>query len=141
MKQRIFSIALFLMFLVAAYVFLIKGVRPFLEDVVTSDLFLEISDDPAVKYHQLENEKTRLALLHCNRHLQENLSVETTSEPTEDDYKAWALGNYSYMVSATIPGVDSNGNPKDHKVVCKIQYVDGDEMLPENWEITQFNVK
>ncbi len=139
MQNKFIKLGTLLIFLVAAYVFLIVGVRPFVEDIASSDLFLVVTDDPAKKYFLLENEKTRLALIHCNQYFQENFDVETTAEPTENDYRAYALGNYSYMINATIDGFDSNGSNVNHKIVCKIQYMEGDELKYENWEVTQFN--
>ena len=140
MKHKITSAVLLLFFVVAAYVFLIKGVRPFLEEVVSSDLFLVDSDDPAEKFAIVSNDKSRLAALQCNQYLRNNYENITIGELTEDDYDAWALGNYSYVINtATKAASKPAGGQTIEKFVCVIQWNEGDPLDFDNWEITQFD--
>ncbi|MGH8556515.1 MAG: hypothetical protein ACRESZ_03445 [Methylococcales bacterium] len=138
MKHKLISFFLLLVFVVAAYVFLIKGVTPFVEDVVSSDLFLVKSDDPAETFSTVSNEKSRLAALQCNQYLRDNYEGATIGELSDDDYTAWALGNYTYMINTTGTrdgvGVDQS---KD-KFVCTIHWIEGDPLEYDNWEVTQF---
>ena len=137
MKHKLIGIILLLLFVIAAYVFLIKGVKPFLEAVVSSDLFLVQTDDPADKNYTVSNEKSRLAALQCNQYLRDNFEGVTIGELTEDDYTAWALGGYTYVINSSTGG-KTTGNPMRDKFVCKIQWIEGDPLEFESWEIQQF---
>ncbi|MGR9106465.1 MAG: hypothetical protein ACU843_05985 [Gammaproteobacteria bacterium] len=138
MKHKILSIALLILFVIAAYVFLIKGVKPFLEDVVSSDLFLVQSDDPAEKFALVSNEKSRLAALQCNQYLRNNYEGVGIGELGEEDYHAWALGNYTYVIN-TVSDAARGADPAKEKFVCKIQWIEGDPLEFENWEVIQFD--
>jgi hypothetical protein len=138
MKHKLTSIVLLIVFVVAAYVFLIKGVKPFLEDVVSSDLFLVQSDDPAEKFAPVSNEKSRLAALQCNQYLRNNYEGVSIGELTEHDYSAWALGNYTYVINTATAG-QSAADPSIEKFVCKIQWNEGDPLEYDSWEIVQFD--
>lgn len=138
MKHKILSIALLILFVVAAYVFLIKGVKPFLEDVVSSDLFLVESDDPAEKFSMVSNEKSRMAALQCNQHLRNNYEGVGIGELGEDDYTAWALGNYTYVINSAT-NKKPQADPSKEKFVCKIQWTEGDPLEFDNWDIIQFD--
>lgn len=140
MNHKILSIALLLVFVVAAYVFLIKGVKPFLEEIVSSDLFLVQSDDPAEKFAMVSNENSRLAALQCNQFLRENYDNIAIGELTEEDYTAWALGNYTYIINTAIAPTRPTDKQKE-KFVCKIHWNsdNGDAYDYESWEIIQFD--
>lgn len=142
MKQKITSFVLLILFIVAAYVFLIKGVKPFLEQVVSSDLFLVESDDPAEKFSVVSNEKSRLAALQCNQYFRNNYEGVSTGELTEDDYTAWALGNYTYVINAATGGRGvadpTKTDSTKEKFVCQIHWIEGDPLEYGNWEVTQF---
>lgn len=137
MKHKLTSIVLLILFAVAAYVFLIKGIKPFLEDVISSDLFLVQSDDPAETFSVVSNEKSRLAALQCNQHLRNNYEGVSIGELTEYDYTAWALGNYTYVIN-TATGGQSADDPAKEKFVCQIHWIEGDPLEYDNWEIVQF---
>lgn len=141
MKHKFISIILLLVFVVAAYVFLIKGVKPFLEEVVSSDLFLVQSDDPAEKFSMVSNEKSRLAALQCNQYLRESYAGNSIGELSAEDYTAWALGNYTYIINTAIAPVSSTGSQTKEKFVCKIHWDsdNGDASEYESWEIIQFD--
>lgn len=137
MKHKITGIILLIVFIIAAYVFLIKGVRPFLEEVVSSDLFLVKSDDPAEQNAKVSNEKSRLAALQCNQHLRNNYEGVSIGELTEEDYTAWALGNYTYIIN-TSAGSRTALDPSKEQFVCKIHWMEGDPLEYDNWEVLQF---
>lgn len=137
MKHKLTSALLLVAFVIAAYVFLIKGIKPFLEEVVSSDLFLVQTDDPAEKFSKVSNDKSKLAALQCNQYLRDNYEGAAIGELSEEDYTAWALGNYSYIISTR---EDDNvaPNPARDDFVCTIQWLEGDPLEFDSWEITQF---
>ncbi len=137
MQHKLTSLVLLILFVIAAYVFLIKGVRPFLEDVVSSDLFLVKSDDPAEPNSRVSNEKSRLAALQCNQYLRNNYEGVSIGELTEEDYTAWALGNYTYIINTSV-GSQTAIDPSKEIFVCQIHWMEGDPLEYDNWEILQF---
>lgn len=138
MKHKLTSILLLLVFVVAAYVFLIKGITPFVVDVLSSDLFLVQTDDPAEKFSKVSNEKSRLAALQCNQHLRNNYEGTSVGELSEDDYTAWALGNYSYIITTTGTPNPGGADQSKDKFVCTIQWIEGDPLEYDSWEVSQF---
>lgn len=140
MKHKITSILLLILFVVSAYVFLIKGVKPFLEEVVSSDLFLVDSDDPADKNYKVSNENSRMAAIQCNQYLRNNYEGVSIGELSDDDYTAWALGNYTYVINTNALSADAINATKE-RFVCTIKWL-GDDPLEEydNWEVSQFEL-
>ncbi len=141
MKQKLTSIFFLLVFVVAAYVFLIKGVTPFVEEVVSSDLFLVQSDDPAEQFSRVSNEKSKLAALQCNQYFRDNYEGATIGELSDDDYVAWALGNYTYIINTTDTSNQAGADQSKDKFACTIQWIEGDPLDYDNWEVTQFEFR
>lgn len=138
MKHKLISILLLFVFVIAAYVFLIKGITPFLMEVISSDLFLVKTDDPAEKFSKASNEKSRLAALQCNQYLRNNYEGATIGELGDDDYTAWALGGYGYIITTNNRQSQAGQAPSKEKFVCTIQWLEGDPLEYDNWEVTQF---
>ncbi len=138
MSHKAISIGLLILFVVALYVLLIKGVTPFVQEVATSDLFLEESDDPAEKFTSVKNEKTQAALAHCGQHLQENFDLAPSDRIEDKEYTAWALGNYMYVIKSFVYIEPTDPNQTSKLFACRIQYNGGDEFDIANWEISQF---
>ncbi len=139
MSHKVKSLITFFVFLIAAYVLLIKGITPFVTEVATSDLFLIQSDDPAEKFTSVKNEKTQAAVAHCSQHLQENFDLAPSARLDTNEYTAWALGNYTYIIKSYVISSGTTQDPANKLFACRIQYEGGDEYSAENWSISQFS--
>ena len=139
MSHRVVSVITFLVFLVAAYVLLIKGITPFVQDVAKSDFFLEQSDDPAEKFKTVRNEKTQVAIAHCTEYLQENFDLAPSARFDTNEYTAWALGNYTYVIKSYVALPETAEDQASKLFACRIHYEGGDEYSAENWDISQFS--
>ena len=109
---------IFLVFFLAAYVFLIKGVTPLLMEVLESDWLYVKTDDPAETMRPVANENSRWAAYQCSQHLHESYEDANLGRLTEGNYIAWALGNYRYVIKGKIPTDSSpSGDPSTEKNV------------------------
>ena len=129
---------IFLVFFLAAYVFLIKGVTPLLMEVLESDWLYVKTDDPAETMRPVANENSRWAAYQCSQHLHESYEDANLGRLTEDNYIAWALGNYRYVIKGKIP---TDSSPSGESFFCNIQWDGEDQTEFSNWEITQFGFR
>ncbi len=139
MRHKIISIGLLILFIVALYVLLIKGVTPFVQEVATSDLFLEETDDTTEKFTSIKNQKTQVALAHCAQYLQDNFDLAPSDRVDDKEYTAWALGSYMYVIKSYVHIEAAAEGPSSKLFACRIQYKSGDEFKAENWDISQFS--
>lgn len=134
------KIALFLLFVVFLYVVTMKVILPIVFEVMESGLYLKKTEDDPVG--ELHSARTYTALLHCENDVRASKGLTNASRPsaTEDEYKAWGLGDHTYVVKAIldVPGPDKN--LVRTSVTCKIKYDDGDESDPDNWSILGMGV-
>ena len=139
MRHKIISIGLLILFIVALYVLLIKGVTPFVQEVATSDLFLEKTDDTTEKFTSVKNQKTQIALAHCIQYLHDNYDLAPSNLVNDKEYTAWALGGYMYVIKSYVDIETAPEGPSSKLFACRIQYKGGDEFKMENWDISQFS--
>jgi hypothetical protein len=138
MKKSQLSFLLLLVFVAGLYVFQNKAVTPFVLKMVNSDLLVEETDDvrqPGV----VDNEKTRLALAHCNTYLQEHYDLDDSTQISKTEHNAWALGDYSYMVRSRFDLLSPSEVQKDKRYICQIKYFGGDETDYGNWTVSGFD--
>ncbi len=129
---------LFTVTLVALFVFQGKIVMPWVEDVVSSDLFLEDSDDQASSM-TISNEMTQLAFTHCNTYISDDVGSEFTINFSAEPIKAWSMGNYRYVVNADIEITPANAASFSRRYVCRIKYTHEEDLNlaseKDNWDI------
>ena len=137
-KKSQLSFLFLLIFVAGLYVFQNKAVTPFVLKMVNSSLLVKKTDDvrqPGV----VDNEKTRLALDHCNTYLLEHYDLDDSTQISNTEHSAWALGDYSYVVRSRFDLLSPSEVKKDRKYVCKIKHFDGDENDYENWTVFGFD--
>ena len=141
MKKSQLSFLLLLVFVAGLYVFQNKAVTPFILKMVNSALLVEKSDDarqPA-DGDVLDNEKTRLALAHCNTYLQEQYDINDSTQISNTEHTTWALGDYSYVVRSRFDLLSPSAVQKDKKYICEIKYFGGDDTDYDNWTVSGFD--
>lgn len=124
-----------LLFIVFLYVVTIRLVIPFVIKVLDSPLILKQTEDDPVG--ELHTPRTYLGLLHCENQLRADHGLDERTSPSvaEDAYKAWGLGDHTYVIKAKldVPGPDKK--PVLTDVVCKIKYNEGEETNPKSWTL------
>jgi hypothetical protein len=138
MKKSNISFLLLLVFVAGLYVFQNKAVTPFVLKMVNSALLVEETDDgrqPGV----VDTDKTRLALAHCNTYLEENYDFDDSTQISETEHSAWALGDYSYVVRSRFDLLSPSEVEKDKTYICKIKFFGGDDAEYENWTVSGFD--
>lgn len=127
---------LFIVSLVALLVFQSKAVMPFVYDVVSSDLFLEESDDQGSQM-KISNDMTHLAFTHCNTYIKgdSDFSINFPKEPIN----AWSMGNHQYVVNADIEIIPADGVSFTRRYACHINYTEQDDLSVannfDNWSV------
>ena len=138
MKKSQLSFLLLLVFVAGLYVFQNKAVTPFVLKIVNSALLVEKTDDvrqPGV----VDNEKTRLALAHCNTYLQEELDFDDSTQISETEHITWALDDHSYVVRSRFDLLSPSEAQNDKTYICKIKYFGGDDTNFDNWTVSGFD--
>jgi hypothetical protein len=117
----------------------IKFLLPLMYDIAASDLFLVESKDNADPM-PISNDMTALAFTHCNSHINSQLdSAETSAAFPSQPTNAWSIGNYEYIINATVEIATKDKPSAPYQYVCRIQYENGDDLSGasniENWSV------
>jgi hypothetical protein len=130
---KIWSVVLLALFIVFLYVFLQKGITPFVLKVVESDLFFE-KEDEKEELGQIRNERTGFAFTQCKTAMKNDKHVPETAQFADADYEAWALGGKTYLIRSHV-NVPGEKGLADRKYACKIKFAGGDMSDAGNWDM------
>lgn len=130
---KIYSIPLFILFIVGLYASLNKIIVPFVMDVAKSDLFFE-KEDESEELGKISNERTGFAFDQCKSAMKEANHVPDGSRFADAEYEAWALGGKTYLIRSHV-GVSSESGLVDRKYACKIKFAGGDMGDAGNWSV------
>ncbi len=112
---------LFIIGLISLLAFQIKLVMPFVYDIVSSDLFLEDSGDD--KSSISENTlMTQAAFDQCNFYITNELYPKHSFTFPDQALNAFKLGNFQYVINASINIIPPDSAAFDKKYVCRIKY-------------------
>jgi hypothetical protein len=128
------SLGLLILFIIALYAFNDKAVVPFILDVANSTLYLkETEDDDPLG--EVRNARTDVALLRCENEVREGRGAAAVLSAAEREYKAWSLGDLTYIINASVDLPGENGAPARYRYACKIHW-NGKEMNDAgNWSV------
>ena len=135
MKNKVF---LFIIALIALLVFQSKVIMPFVQDIASSDLFLEDSGDEMNRVSD-QNQMTIEAFRQCNTHISTEVLPNASLTFPEHSINAFSLGNYQYVINADLEILPANAPAFTRKYVCRIKYLNGSDTtgLPvaDNWSV------
>ncbi len=135
LKNRTVSGLLLIIFVVVSYFVLIRFVTPLVVDTTSSDLYIEETDDYASNVPE-ETAMTEAASTFCLNELAAEYEEIVDIDVSKFARTTWPLGNYHYIVKATIPAKHSPDN-SPHIMVCEILY-DKSSQAPnsaDNWTV------
>jgi hypothetical protein len=137
--NRWVSLGLLVVFIVALYLSLNKAIVPFMEEVAQSTLYMkETQDDDPLG--EIRNARTDLGQLHCENELREDQDAAVVNASSDPSYKAWSVGDFTYVIKASVELQGENGAPVQFRYACKIHW-NGKEMNdPDNWSIYGLDV-
>jgi hypothetical protein len=132
--NRWLSLGLLILFIIALYAFNDTAVVPFVLDVANSTLYLkETEDDDPLG--EVRNARTDVALLHCENEVREGRGGAAVPSASEREYKAWSLGDLTYIIKASVDLPGENGALARYRYACKIHW-NGKEMNDAgNWSV------
>lgn len=136
-RNRALSMALLLVFIVGLYVFQNKAVTPAIMKVIDSDLFVKQTDDFAEPM-AIQSEIGKIALMQCNNYLKNNYPETESAAVSNDDYRTFGLGDYTYVVKSSVEILAAADGPGKKDFLCKIKFTGGDNLDFENWEVFGF---
>lgn len=133
------KIILFVVCLAGLLALQIKFLLPLMYDIAASDLFLVDSKDSADPM-PISNDMTALAFTHCNSYINSQLdSAENTASFASQPTNAWSIGNYEYIINASVEIASKDAPSATHQYVCRIQYENGDDLSGagtiDNWSV------
>lgn len=133
-----YKVILFVVCLIALVLFQAKVIMPFVYEVVSSDLFLEESDDVA-ELNAINTDMTGYAFDQCNIYIANELDSDFTASFTAQPINAWGMGNYQYVINADIDLTPTDAQTFTRRYVCRIKYDKGNDQSgvtnPDNWTI------
>lgn len=128
------SLSLLVLFIIALYAFNDTAVVPFVLDVANSSLYLkETEDDDPLG--EVRNARTDVALLHCENEVREGRGAAVVPSAAEREYKAWSLGDLTYIINASVDLPGENGVPARYRYACKIHWNGKDMNNAGNWSV------
>jgi hypothetical protein len=81
-----------------------------------------------------------MAQLHCENELREDHDAAAALTATDSGYKAWSIGDFTYIIKAGVDLPGENGAPTHYLYACKIHW-NGTEMNDAgNWSIYGLDV-
>ncbi len=133
-----YKVILFVLCLVGLIALQAKVVLPLVYDVVSSDLFLEESDDEG-SVDTISNDMTGYAFDQCNQYIADDLGSDFSVSFSSQPINAWGMGNYEYVINADIDLTPPNAQSFTRRYVCRIKYeMESDQSgitNPENWSV------
>jgi hypothetical protein len=137
--NRWVSLALLVAFIVVLYLSLNKAVVPFIEEVAQSSLYMkETEDDDPLG--EVRNTRTDVAQLHCENQLREDRGAAAVPSGTDTAYKAWSIGDFTYVIKASVELPGENGTPARYHYACKIHWNAKEMNDAGNWSVYGMDV-
>lgn len=81
----------------------------------------------------IRNDRTAMALIHCNYHVRQLFPSDQSMFFPGQDYKAWNVGFGRYLINSDFEVKDSLGIQRHKNYICKIQYESGDDSDFNHW--------
>ena len=121
-----------LAYVVALYVGHSTLLAPFLEDIASSDFFLDVSANDV--------DRSRVALSQCESTVVEELGSPDQAHFSPEDFKVWRLSPSRYLVRSHLyENVASDAQARTN-FLCKLSFTGGDKFSPGNWEVEALEI-
>ena len=138
MQNKKLKMFLFIISLIALLAFQAKVVLPFVQDIASSNLFMEDTGDEENRTSTL-NGMTEAAFSQCNEYIATEILPETTLTFPLNPLNAFSLGAFQYVINADVEIIPANAASFTRRYVCRIKYLNGSDQLgvaqSENWSV------
>ncbi len=129
-----YSLLLLAVYIVALYVILNKAVVPFALSIANSELFTGDSSQSG-EPTQVHDDRTAMALLQCNRFVQDKFDEKATLVFANTAYQAWDLGFMRFLVKSQVDVTEPNEATVRKNYVCELKHTGGDLAEHSNWKL------
>lgn len=138
MWQKLFrnkySLLLLVVYIVALYVILNKVVVPFALSVADSELLTGDSSQSG-QPTQMHDDSTAIALLQCNRFVQDKFDEQATLVFDNTAYQAWDIGFGRFLIKSHVDVTEPNKATVRKNYVCELKHTGGDLAEHSNWKL------
>lgn len=132
------KIILLVICLVLLLVFQAKVVIPFVQDIASSDLFMEDTGDDSNLISTNTN-MTDAAFNQCNNYIANEIFPEMSITFSETPLNAFSLGAFQYLVNADLEVIPNDAPSHSKRYACRIKYLNNDDLSEmtdsNNWSI------
>lgn len=132
--QNKYSLLLLAVYVVALYVILNKAVVPFVLSVANIELFTGDSSQ-AGQLTQVHDDRTAMALLQCNRFVQDKFDEKTTLVFANAEYQSWDLGFGRFLIKSYVEVSEPSQATVRKNYVCELKHTGGDLAEHANWKL------
>lgn len=129
-----YSLLLWVVYVIALYVILDKAVVPFALSVANSELFTGDASQGG-EPTQVHDDRTAMALLQCNRFVQDKFDEKATLVFENKDYQAWDIGFSRFLIKSQVDVTEPNEATVRKNYVCEIKHTGGDLAEHSNWKL------
>lgn len=129
-----YSLLLLMAYVIALYVILNKAVVPFALSVANSELFTGDSSQ-AGQPMQVHDDRTDIALLQCNRFVQDKLGEKATLVFANTAYQAWDIGFKRFLIKSQVDVTEPNKATVRKNYVCELKHTGDDLAEHSNWKL------
>ena len=122
-----------LVYVIALYVGHSTLLMPFLEDIASSDFFLDVSENDV--------DRSQVALIQCKSTIAEELGSADRAYFPAEDFKIWRLSPSRYLVHSQLYENAASDPQTITNFLCKLSFKGGDEFNRENWEVEPLDIR
>lgn len=125
--------------IVALLAFQAKVLMPLIYDIVATDIFMEDNGDDPNRV-SATTAMTDNAFQQCNKYIATEMYSDYTFTPSEQPLNSFGLGNFEYLINATIDVQPADGASYTRTYACRIKYDNKDDLEGvndlDNWSIS-----
>lgn len=129
-----YSLLLWAVYVIALYVILNKAVVPFVLSVANSELFVGDASQGG-EPTQVHDDRTAMALLQCNRFVQDKFDEKATLAFENAAYQAWDIGFGRFLIKSQVDVTEPNAATIRKNYVCELKHTGGDLAEHSNWKL------
>lgn len=116
-----------------------KILMPIIYDIVATDIFMEDNGDDPNRFSS-STAMTDNAFQQCNKYIATEMHSDYTFVPSDQALNSFGLGNFEYLINATIDVQPTDGAGYTRTYACRIKYNDKDDTSGvndlDNWSVS-----
>ncbi|MFN3919808.1 MAG: hypothetical protein ACK4JF_05910 [Methylohalobius sp.] len=129
-----YSLLLWAVYVIALYVILNKAIVPFALSIVNTEPFVGDASQGG-EPTQVYDDRTAIALLQCNRFVQDKFDEKATLAFENANYQAWDIGFGRFLIKSQVTVNEPDAAAVRKNYVCELKHTGGDLAEHDNWKL------